>query len=442
MITLSPVTFLVVSLIILFIFLAVNYAPLKVIRSQFLGSDWVPKKDLKKTYLNLSAEKIQRPIPLMISPEDVKTYDDRPWRPFRWPYHQTMSIFKLDINHWLDMDKHYWHYIQEKERIRLKFGQEDFNSLSSAYEDCVELMETVTDHMLTRYPLLFKLIDNKGDNGKVIKNLLTSETLDMSLPLKEHPLTYISKMAKEDFYVVKRNPEDDTHYLAAAAVPFPGGSFKICDILGRKLDVLHDRVPYYKEKLQKSMEKYMSKMKVADPVERASWHITWDHKLRVNNVYQIPKFKDDVEELMKSSEPKDFNVRVERQTLRRLPKSKAIIFTNHPVFYSIEEMKNEPMVPSLLRKILYEAPEDIIKYKKFDMFRDHLCEYLNRLIKSQLERGIIDKNDPVRTLPSYPFACWSKTDYSATSGWNNPSYPKQESNYTQKAREETYFGND
>ena len=51
-------------------------------------------------------DQVPEPTPLMITPEQVKNYDDRPWRPFRWPYHQTMSIFKLDINHWLDMDKY------------------------------------------------------------------------------------------------------------------------------------------------------------------------------------------------------------------------------------------------------------------------------------------------------------------------------------------------
>ena len=50
-------------------------------------------------------------------PEEVSNYDDRPWRPFRWPYHQTMAIFKLDINQWLDMDKYYMHYIKERKEL-------------------------------------------------------------------------------------------------------------------------------------------------------------------------------------------------------------------------------------------------------------------------------------------------------------------------------------
>ncbi|CUM63104.1 uncharacterized protein PRCAT00000670001 [Priceomyces carsonii] len=400
-----------------------------------------PQASRKLTYSN---DELPKPTPLMITPEQVKNYDDRPWRPFRWPYHQTMSIFKLDINHWLDMDKYYWHYIQEKERIIMKYGNQNIDCLPEGYDAAVELMEIVTDHMLIRYPLLFILVEDRGSKGKIVKNLLTSETLDMTLPLKEQPLVYVSKMAKEDFYIVKKNPKDDLHYLVAAAVPFPGGSFGVNEKIGKHMDVIHEDVPYYKEKLQKSMERWMNKMSVGDPVERASWYISWDHKLKINSVYQIPKLKKDIEAEMKSSEPMDFNVRVERQTLRRLPKSRAIIFTNHPVFYSIEEMKDEPMIPSLLKKIIYEGPRDIVKYKNFEFFRDHISNYLDGLINRQISKGIIKEDDPVKTQPSYPFAYWTKTNFDTSNGWNNPSesYSKEKSNYTERAKKERYYHND
>lgn len=384
-------------------------------------------------------EPLEDPTPLMITPEQVKNYDDRPWRPFRWPYHQTMSIFKLDMNHWLDMDKYYWRYIEEKKRIWMTYGKENIGWLPEGYEPSFELMQTVTDHMLKRYPLLFTLVEDRGEvGGKIVYNELTEETLDMTLPLKEHPLLYVSKMAKEDFYVVMKNPEDGLHYLVAAAVPFPGGSFGIDEKLGKHLDVIHEGVPYYKEKLKTSMERWFGRLTPNTPVERASWYISWDHKLKFNDVYQLPKFVPDLKADMESMDPKDFNVRVERQTLRRLPKSGAIIFTNHPVFYSIEEMKDEPLIPSLIRKIIYEGPQDIIKYKNFDFFRDHIADYLDGLIKRQKDLGIILEDTPLKTLPTYPFAHWAKTDFDLVNGWNNP---KENVNYLLKVNEEKVHKN-
>ncbi|ODV81030.1 uncharacterized protein CANTADRAFT_46596 [Suhomyces tanzawaensis NRRL Y-17324] len=385
---------------------------------------------------------VPAPKPLMITPEQVHNYDDRPWRPFRWPYHQTMSIFKLDINHWLDMDKYYIHYIEEKKRIWMKYGKQNIDWLPESEDACLELMEMVMDHMVARYPLLFTVLkhgtyDSKPGSGRIIKNEITHEILDMTYPLKEHPLLYVSKVAKEDFYVAQKNPEDGKHYLVAAAVPFPGGLFGIDEKLGKNLDVIHADVPYYKEKLQKSMERWFDRMKASDPVERASWYVTWDHKLKTNNVYQLPQHNPNSEADLKSTDPREFNVRVERQTLRRLPKSKAIIFTNHPIFYSIEEMKDEPMVPSLLRKILYEGPEDIVKYKNFAKFRDHIVEYLDGLVQRQIDHGLISADQPLKTLPTYPFAHWATTDFDHVNGWTNPSpaYTKSD-NYTARAKQE------
>ncbi|ODV96382.1 hypothetical protein PACTADRAFT_75520 [Pachysolen tannophilus NRRL Y-2460] len=386
------------------------------------------KSSGKKSYSSSKDDPIPQPTPLMITPEQVANYDDRPWRPFRWPYHQTMSIFKLDVNHWLDMDKYYVHYIEEKKRIIHRYGDENIGWLPGSEDACLELMQFVKDHMLKRYPLLF----SSEDNGIHVKNHLTGEILDFSEPLKEPPLIYVSKMAKEDFYLVKKNPEDDRHYLVAAVVPFPGGSFGIKHKLGKHLDVIHSEVPYYESKLKKSMERWFERMAPADLVERASWYISWDHKLLCNNVYALKEG----EKVDSDVAPDQFNVRVERQTLRRLPKSQAIIFTNHPVFYSIDEMKDEPLIPSLIKKIIYEAPEGISKYKNFESFRDHIVKYLDGLIERQIELGLIKEDTPIKTLPSYPFAHFVDNK-DVNYGWTNPTVKDPEkNNYIDVAKEE------
>lgn len=346
---------------------------------------------------------------LNLTPEKVKEYDDRPWRPFRWPYHQTMSICKLDLNHWLDMDKWYIRYLEEKKKLLNEHGTDCCDWLLESKDACEELLETIVEHMLTRYPALFK----RTSQG--IHNLITDEHLDLRKPYKIHPLYYVGKIAKEDFYIVKRRP-DGLHYLVAAVVPFPGGHFSVHEILGKHLDVIHQDVPYYEEKLKASMERWFSKMKCSDPVERASWYITWDHELFCSKIYTV-KPGDKLPEVPFEK----FNVRVERQTLRRLPKSQAIIFTNHPLFYSIDEMKDEPMVPSLLKKVIEEGPEKIVNYKNFKAIENHIMPYLDKLIQRQVDLGIITADQPVRTLPTYPFAQWADVSTDTGTGWSNPS---------------------
>lgn len=336
-------------------------------------------------------ERCPLPTPLDITPEQVATYDDRPWRPFRWPYHQTMSIFKLDINHWIDMDKWYVRYLQEKQQLNEKNGTAACDWLPESELACQELLDTVVEHLVHRYPKLFTMT-----GISTVVNHVTKETIDLKA---DHPLHLLSKLTKEDYYVVQKR-DDGRHYLVAAEVPFPGGSFSIQTKIGKHLNVIHEPVPYYKEKLMPSMERYFGRMKVNEPVERASWYVSWDYNLDVSHVYNDKH----TEETVRQVPYENFVVRVERQTLRRLPKSRAIIFTNHPVYYKICDMKDEPFVPSIIKKVMFEAPEDIIKYKNYPMIRDYLVVYLDQLIERQIEMGIIKRDDPIRTSPNYPFA--------------------------------------
>lgn len=345
-----------------------------------------------------------------LTPDKVKTYDDRPWRPFRWPYHQTMSIYKLDLNHWLDMDKWYVRYIEEKAKIMGEHGKSCCDWLPESEDACEELLETIVKHMVARYPACFK------KTGQGIHNLITGEQIDLRKPYKLHPLQYISKLAKEDFYVVKQRP-DGRHYLVAGAVPFPGAHFSVQKILGQHIDVIHTDVPYYEEKLKPSMERWFSKLQPCNPVERATWYMTWDHELYCSKIYHVAPGA-----AMPPVLANKLVVRVERQTLRRLPKSQAIIFTNHPLFYSLDEMQDEPMVPSLLKKIFLEGPDKIIKSKRLDTLQPQVVPYLEKLIQRQLDLGIITPDQPVKTLPTYPFAEWADVTADTGQGWTNPHF--------------------
>ncbi|KAK9453101.1 hypothetical protein V1511DRAFT_505645 [Dipodascopsis uninucleata] len=370
-------------------------------------------KDIKdeKEKLELPPE----PTPLeTLTPENLKDYDDRPWRPFRWPYHQTMSIFKLDINHWLDMDKWYARYIKDRNDIIDRTGVDYCDALPESEDACIELLFIVVDHLATRYPKLFK----KTDIG--IDNLVTGESMDLRQPLKEPPLRIVARLAKEDFYIVKKR-DDGKHYLVAAVVPAPGGFFTVKSKIGNHLDVIHDEVPYYEEKLKVSMERWFARMKPSDPVERASWFVCWDHELLCNGIYALGP-----DELVPTDiDFTKYNIRVCRQTLRRLPKSQAIIFSNHPIFYSIEEMKDEPFVPSILKKVIYEGPEKILKYKSFEKFDTHLMPYIDSLIQRQYDLGIIKPEDDIRTRPSYPFADWYDCAEKHTGkGYANPFWAR------------------
>lgn len=99
-------------------------------------------------------------------------------------------------------------------------------------------------------------------------------------------------------------------------------------------------------------------------------------------------------------------VRVERQTLRKLPKSRVVAFTNHPIFYRICDMADEPGIPSIILKWVTEVHEDIAEYKEVHKYREHLVPYLQGLVDKQVKSGIIPADHEVKTPEYYPFAHW------------------------------------
>lgn len=79
------------------------------------------------------------------------------------------------------------------------------------------------------------------------------------------------------------------------------------------------------------------------------------------------------------------------------------------------------MVPSLLKKIIQEGPEKVLKYKNFNVIEAHITPFRDKLIQRQIDLELITKDQVVRTLPTYPFAQWANVFENTGKGWTNPS---------------------
>lgn len=349
----------------------------------------------------------QEIVPLDIDVDDIKSgrFIDRKYMPFRYPLTQTMALVKLDMNHWSIVDEEYYHFMSEKKRLFDNYEEEKLASnpfykrlYGSEYDHiCEELCEFVVTHFTTRFPKLFQRV------GNVVYNKLLNEEYDLN---KMDPFLVVTKLSMEDFFITVKDEDMKQHKCVGVSVAFGGGGFPIVPIVGQGMDEIHKKVPYYESKLRTSMSKWFDKF--IDPVERSSWHIVWDKDLNCNELYtKHREYHDDSEkykEYVDNIPFSDFYVRVERQSLIKLPKSKAIIFSNHPLFLNIEkDLLDVPVIPTIIHRTMHETPKDIIKHKHFDLLRHHLDPYLLEAEKRQQEMGVMDPYKPVRTQEGFPF---------------------------------------
>jgi len=99
----------------------------------------------------------------------------------------------------------------------------------------------------------------------------------------------------------------------------------------------------------------------------------------------------------------DIHLRVDWQTLRRLPRSRAIVFNFKALFTPIEEFRSEPYIPKLLLKILREGKPSFMEYKAFSHVEHQVMPALEEWAKEQEEKGWVPADWKERTLEEDPF---------------------------------------
>lgn len=202
------------------------------------------------------------------------------------------------------------------------------------------------------------------------------------------------------------------------------------------LDTLHFEagVPHYAAKLQKAMNKFFQKLTPDKPVERNNvcsyspspfntrrpnsdsssfnsmmdytgpivWANSQDPKLPVSfsrlwnrGTCLLMKMEQIAWATANSKglSVQDIHFRSERQTLRRLPRSKAIVFTIRTYFEPVTKLAQEPHVPGRLAEAIRSWDETVSFYKGKSHWDKILLPYLDEQDQLQRQNGIMEKDE-------------------------------------------------
>ena len=126
----------------------------------------------------------------------------------------------------------------------------------------------------------------------------------------------------EDMCLMVRRAGEDVYRLAAAAVAFPT-DWRPADKMGLPLAAMHAPIDGYEEQLSTGVDRFMAKLKAGRIYGRSNWFVVPDGGLRHLPAEDDPGF----EGVTTETAGVRLFVRCERQTLRRLPETGAILFT-------------------------------------------------------------------------------------------------------------------
>ena len=126
----------------------------------------------------------------------------------------------------------------------------------------------------------------------------------------------------EDMCLLTRHPDEEQYRLVGAAVAWPS-DWTPADKLGLPLRALHAPIQGYEEQLASGVDHFMAKLKPGAIYGRANWFIAATGDLRWVAAPPEAAFAHVTPE----NAGETLFVRSERQTLRRLPQTGAILFT-------------------------------------------------------------------------------------------------------------------
>lgn len=346
------------------------------------------------------------PAPAPYLDFNIKQALPRPYRPLRWPYHQTMGrkvpdprqprltiitgLARMEPDWWLELESTYVSRIQQRLDLLAKHGDMIMNALPGTELACREAMELALQFLCTRYPHYFRL--NPTTSPTTFHNLILHTTTDL---LSTRPLQVLISNIPEDFVLMLRSPATGLYTFRAGIITSALG-FSVSSKLSLPLSEIHSPVPHYATKMSLSMNRFFARLPTDHPIQRGSWSLEVDEPL-FQTSDELPVIQDPDLTLDRAT------LRVDWQTVRRLPLSGAVLFNFKALFTPIPALRDEPGLPGLLLKILREGDREILGYKNTWHVEHVVVPALEEMDRYQRDKGMVEEGWEAETLEESPF---------------------------------------
>ncbi|KAF2997594.1 hypothetical protein E8E13_002830 [Curvularia kusanoi] len=207
------------------------------------------------------------PLPTL----DISTEEPIKARPFKPKYHMTMALENSTISDLLTMDNTYTPRLTLRRHLLTTHPSETIASNPTADPAVLELYTWLTQTYLPlRFPTIFTLSSTN------LKNTCTGDSLPLTPSSATEALHLLGAHIDTEFLILlpSTQPEDEGKYrLEAFVTCFPSG-FRTRDKLGLLLAEIHAPVPHYRQKLERSMDRFFAALGVGRVVKRWNWTVS------------------------------------------------------------------------------------------------------------------------------------------------------------------------
>jgi hypothetical protein len=279
-------------------------------------------------------------------------------------YRMSMSLTTAPDSEWFELDARYLDEMrQRRELLAHKYG-EVFGALPGSDDARAEALELVVADLIRHHPSWFDL------NGTRLHNRLTGETWTLTQPECD-PLELAGRLVQEDLCIIQ--DAADGPRFTAAVLCFPS-RWRLHEKLGRPLATVHGPVPLYAERLARPVDRFMRHVKPGHIAQRLNWSVMDDPALFQTGGHWRGGTNPAI---TATNAGETLNLRVERQTLRRLPRSDAVLFGIRVHVYALARVIATPALAARLAAAVRALPPEVIGYKSLGTVRDALLGWLD-----------------------------------------------------------------
>jgi hypothetical protein len=295
------------------------------------------------------------------------------YRPYRWAGAQfQLGLRPFTLDRWISIEANYAVNMREKCERLAAYPDRYYRALPSSLPAQRELRERVVAHLLTDHAQHFVR------SGSVITSVDSNCSFDLD-DSRAEPLLQVSQFIAEDFMLIE---EVEGSALITAASNVYSSSGRLVASVGRAIDWAHVPVPGLTEMLGRRIDRIVGSVHATTPGERFNWQLTPMASIffprddpHAANAAAMHAILDALR-----ADPRRAGellwIRVERQTLSRLPGSGAVAFSLHTYSDPLSSIASDAESLRAMLALLRAYSPERLKYSEMDIILEPVIAWL------------------------------------------------------------------
>jgi hypothetical protein len=272
-----------------------------------------------------------------------------------------MDLVSVPEADWFEFDELYLPEMAEKRRLLTSSYDEVFAATPVSDAARAEALELIVTALTTHHPDWF------SRDGAELRNHLTGEAWK---PGSLDPLDLAGRLVQEDLCLIQNDNAGPV--FTAASLCFPS-RWRLLDKVGKPLSAVHGPVPFYADRLAAPVDRFMRHLKAGHIASRLNWSLLDDPALfQPGGKWRVDRASD----ITVTNAGSRIFLRVERQTLRRLPETGAVLFGIRVHVYPLDKVIDSSDRAATLAEAVRALPAEVQHYKSLLPFRAALLAWL------------------------------------------------------------------